>query len=268
MKIKKKIEIKNINIKFYSKDNKIKDGGICRGRFSLNIRENLNILIHNCFCEGVLTNGGGGIVGPNLNNNSNSIITIENCGYTTLSDYSTSIEKGSGGIAGRDTGHYQDGKIIIKNCYSKFNEIHDNSGGIVGSNLNHNSNGTIEIISCYSQGILINKCGGIVGSSSNNNSFNNIILTKCFFEGTIYEGSAGLISNYYNLETNGGNIDINICMVKAKIYEGSYGFISDNAQNNIEGKVFSTVTIKNSILINNNSDEKVYFLKIIILMLK
>ena len=138
-----------------------KYGGIIGKIYSV---QNTIITITGCYCTGIISSFGGGIIGEtNIDLSGDNTISILNC-YSTGSNNGL----GSGGIVGGSFAEIDSGSQTITNCYSTGNMTQSDSygGGIVGTSSHYAT-----ITNCYSTGTRVdNTIGFIIGWISNSNS--------------------------------------------------------------------------------------------------
>jgi hypothetical protein len=197
------ITIKNINIKNFSSNSRLKEGEglICKSYFG---KASLNNLITNC----------------DIYKHSNT-------------NWRGKISKNSGGISGQYTG-INSTNFIISNCTIE-NDIDtglngENAGGIIGANSGSLSN--LLITNCVYTGSILGKgSGGIIGAMSS-----NIKITNCSTSGEIYSGGiTGTLTGVFTI-LNDGLVEITDCITSGDIisvdnnnYPG--GIVSDYACN-------------------------------------
>ena len=197
------ITIQNLGVLAINSDVAADQGWIGQSSFALNATNNL---ITNCFSNGPLRQGSGGIVGSRAY-------------CSVIKSYSTGSH--IGGYAGGIFGEYAYG--IAENCFSLSPSFGNRGGGIFGGNSN-----AATATNCYSTGIINDNCGGIFGGFST-----NCTATNCYSSGSIGSNAGGIF---------GGNSSGGIA-TNCYIANSAWSDVSANAVlTGTNGTVWNTIT--------------------------
>ena len=144
---------------------------------------NTTLTVTNCGVNGIFDLGaaGGGILGPTTASGSGSTVIITGCYATGALN-----RQGSGGIVGEYGGRL--GDITVTDCYATGIISGEGCGGIVGRRFGEDNTGTAIVRNCYATGNLdADGCGGIVGSLSGDQGSANIVIDNCYHTGDFTE---------------------------------------------------------------------------------
>jgi hypothetical protein len=233
------IEIKNIGILSNNSTILYRGGWICQAFFGKGVLLQ-NITISNCYSNGFIGTGVGGICGDYFGRNMSGNITIQDC-------YSTG--DGGGGICSSYFGYQMSGIATIKNCYSSGN-IYENGGGICGFQLGYQMSGTITLKNCYSTGEISIYGGGICGSSLGYELIGTIIIQNCYSTGVRWEEffGGGICGSSFGINmAQSAKVTIQNCTFYGKNWYGR------NSQN-IPSDTLNLVSDQNSGWLNSLAD--------------
>lgn len=168
-------------------------GGGIIGKNSANNGGGLNIT--GCSSSGQIGIQGGGITGAFCGQDTDSILTIDQCFSTDA------IEDSAGGICGSLCGSFS-GIVNVSKCYST-GSIGALGGGIFGSACG--TQGTATADSSYSTGNINQYGGGIFGEGAGGVSSGSALATNCYSTGSIND-SGGIFGKdflvFYSIATN------------------------------------------------------------------
>ena len=173
----------------------LKSGGgwICQQYFGLDSIDSSTFkatcTVTNCSSDGLISFGGGGIIGGNA---AAQVIDCNNSGE---------IGNNAGGIFGSGANLNSAGICMATNCYSTGN-LNSSSGGIFGShtnnNLTMNSLGLCVATNCYSTGSFLSgqiQTGGIFGSYAGLSYSAPCTATNCYSTGDIGFKGGGIFAD-------------------------------------------------------------------------
>ena len=189
-------------------------GWIAKENFGKNASENYII---NCFSDGDISTGAGGIVGRYAGNGGTGL-------YVKGCSSSGSIALSAGGILGVSAG-FNGGFVKCESCWST-GTIDQNAGGIVGSSA-ANTNGLVRLEWCYSEGNQIGlNSGGIFGNLGGVSG--TAEADSCYSKGNIGTDGGGIFGKA--AASDGGSTSATNCYSSGIITTVGTGIYGSNKQ--------------------------------------
>jgi hypothetical protein len=188
-------------------------GWLCQANFG---NAATNNYIINCYSDGEITQGSGGIVGAYAANGLNARLYTIGCSSSGIIS-----GEGAGGIAGYNCGAHNGSingpEISIQSCWTTGTISGLKSGGIIGNYAGYNG-GKATITNCYSQGNITGTLtGGIIGYNPGYKGGSSFSVTNCYSEGDITGLSSGGICAGCELLADDINGTINNCYTSGDI---------------------------------------------------